>query len=144
MWTSSEFDALSTKELYEVLELRVNVFVVEQTCPYPELDGMDYEAIHIQYREEGKLYGYCRVLPPGKYAEPSIGRVIVESSKRGSGLANDLMTRAVEEAVKHYHDLPIRLCAQAHLQSFYRRFGFETISEEFLEDGIPHVYMIRN
>ena len=144
MWTSSEFDALTTRELYELLELRVNVFVVEQTCPYPELDGMDYDAIHIQYHEEGKLYGYCRVLPPGKYKEPSIGRVIVDASKRGSGLANDLMTRAVEEAVTHYPNQSIRLCAQAHLQSFYRRFGFETVSAEFLEDGIPHVYMIRN
>ncbi|MFC4354873.1 GNAT family N-acetyltransferase [Chryseomicrobium palamuruense] len=144
MWTSSEFDALSTKELYEILELRVNVFVVEQTCPYPELDGMDYDAIHIQYREHGKLLAYCRVLPPGKYAEPSIGRVIVEESKRGSGLANDLMIRAVEETENRYKESSIRLCAQAHLQSFYRRFGFETVSEEFLEDGIPHVYMIRN
>lgn len=144
MWTASEFDALSTKELYEILKLRVDVFVVEQNCPYPELDGMDYDALHIQFREEGKLVAYCRVLPPGKYEEPSIGRVIVDASKRGSGLANELMELAVTEAVKRYSEQPIRLCAQAHLQTFYGRFGFETVSEEFLEDGIPHVYMIRN
>lgn len=143
MWTYKKFDELTTAELYQLLKLRVDVFVVEQNCPYPELDGMDQDALHIQYIQDEELLAYCRILPPGKYEQPSIGRVIVRADQRGTGLANELMTQSVAKSQELYSGQMVRLCAQAHLQNFYGRFQFETISEEFLEDGIPHVYMLK-
>lgn len=143
MWTCKKFHELTIEEFYQVLKLRVDVFVVEQNCPYPELDNMDQEALHIQWREENELLAYCRILPPGKYEEISIGRVIVRKDKRGSGIAQQLMKQAIDKTYETYGLKPIRLCAQAHLQKFYGSFGFTTVSEEFLEDDIPHVYMIK-
>lgn len=143
MWTCKKFHELTLDELYQSLKLRSDVFVVEQNCVYPDIDNFDQESLHIFYRENEEIHAYCRVVPSGKYEELSIGRVIVRMDKRGTGLAQQLMTKALESVDNEFGNQPIRLCAQAHLQNYYGAFGFKTISEEFLEDGIPHVYMIK-
>ncbi|WP_342526378.1 GNAT family N-acetyltransferase [Chryseomicrobium sp. FSL W7-1435] len=143
MWTCKKFHELTVNELYEALKLRADVFVVEQNCVYPDIDNYDQASLHISYNQDDDLQAYCRIVPAGKYEEVSIGRVIVRKEKRGSGLAQELIKQALQAVESEYGQQPIRLCAQAHLQSFYGSFGFQAISEEFLEDGIPHIYMLK-
>ncbi|MDO9378563.1 MAG: GNAT family N-acetyltransferase [Nocardioidaceae bacterium] len=137
---SLTWDEMSSRTAYAVMRLRVDVFVVEQTCPYPELDGRDLEpdALHLVATEGDDVVGTLRVL-----AEPDggsrVGRVCVARDARGSGLAGRLMEAAHELAGA----APTVLDAQAHLQHWYARFGYSAVSEEFLEDGIPHVTMRR-
>ncbi len=130
---------LSGREVYEILRLRVDVFVVEQDCPYHEVDGRDLEtdALHLWLTDDNGITSYLRVLsaPDGK----RIGRVVTRIDARGLGLSAQLMTVAVERYGHH----TLVLDAQSHLQDFYRRFGFEPCSAEFIEDGIAHVTMSR-
>ncbi len=130
---------LSGSEVYDILRLRVDVFVVEQNCPYHEVDGRDLEhdALHLWLADAEGISAYLRVLsaPEGR----RIGRVVTRADARGRGLSAQLMGTAV---ARFGHE-PLQLDAQAHLQDFYRRFGFEPASDEFLEDGIPHVTMKR-
>ena len=141
-WSCEKFEALSSHKLYEILKLRVNVFVVEQNCPYPEIDGNDYEAIHVSYADEKGIAAYTRLLPKGvKYEDPSIGRVIVRSDLRGTGIAHKLMENAVNYVLTEWQPEKIRLQAQTHLAKFYEKHGFEVISEPYTEDQIPHVDM---
>ena len=143
-WQIKQFNQLDIHELYNVLKLRVEVFVVEQNCPYPEIDDHDQQALHVIYQTENGIEAYCRIVPAGeKYDICSIGRVIVRKESRGMGLARELMIKAITEAERRLDVNTIKICAQSHLQSFYQSVGFETISKEFEEDGIPHVYMIR-
>lgn len=144
MWKLNKFDELTVKQLYSYLQLRVNVFVVEQKCPYPELDGYDEKAFHLAYIENEKLLAYARILPPGvKYDRISIGRVIVSIEARGRGIAKELMKESLVFIQKNWSYQEVQLQAQSHLRSFYGSFGFESISEDYDEDGIPHVDMIR-
>jgi ElaA protein len=123
-WQSKAFDRLTVNELYDVMRLRMAVFVVEQQCCYQDADSLDP--------------------PPGlRYAEPSIGRVVVDSHFRGSGIGRSLMTRGIEITSATYPTLGIRLSAQKYLDRFYRSFGFSTEGDDYLEDGIPHVEMYR-
>lgn len=141
-WSYKAFSELSGYEVYEILKLRVAVFVVEQECPYHEVDGNDYDAIHVSCLDEKGIAAYARLLPEGvKYGEPSIGRVIVRQDLRGTGLANTLMEQAVRYITAEWNPDKIRLQAQTRLADFYGRHGFEVISESYLEDGIPHVDM---
>ncbi len=143
-WQIKQFNELDIHELYSILKLRVEVFVVEQNCPYPEIDDCDQGAIHLMYVSNNQIEAYCRIIPAGeKYSLCSIGRVIVKEEARGKGLARELMNRAIEEIEKQWDVDTIQICAQSHLQKFYRSVGFNTISDEFDEDGIPHVYMTR-
>ena len=142
-WSYQNFNALSGSEVYEVLQLRVSVFVVEQACPYQEIDGYDQASIHISCRDEKGIAAYARLLPAGvKYPDPSIGRVIVRNDLRGSGLADKLMTAALDYVVREWSPKKVKLQAQQHLEGFYIRHGFETISKPYVEDTIPHVDMI--
>ncbi|QEY21892.1 GNAT family N-acetyltransferase [Psychrobacillus sp. AK 1817] len=142
-WDLKKFSELDINYLYEILKLRVEVFVVEQNCPYPELDNYDQHALHLSYKENNEIIAYCRIIPGGhKYEECSIGRVIVKEHARGRGLARILMLEAIEKAERTWNVPSIRICAQSHLQKFYHSVGFHTISNEFEEDGIPHVYMM--
>ena len=144
-WELKKFSELNTHQLYEILKLRVEVFVVEQNCPYPELDDCDQQALHLYYKEADEILAYCRIIPAGgKYEESSLGRVIVKEKARGKGLARVLMQKAIEVIETSWKLPAIKLCAQSHLQKFYQSVGFRTISDEFDEDGIPHVYMIRS
>lgn len=137
------FDEISGRELYEILELRVNVFIVEQNCPYSEIDGNDFEAIHITYRDRTGIAAYTRLLPKNvKYEEPSIGRVIVRSDLRGTGLGHELMENAKHYILDNWKPTLIYLQAQTHLESFYTQHGFKARSKPYNDDGIPHVDMV--
>lgn len=141
-WKTYHFEELTTKDLYEVLKLRVDVFVVEQNCPYPELDNLDQQSIHLLCREDGVIQSYARLVPAGaKYDLPSIGRVIVRKEARGRGLAKELLERSIDYILTEWKSKAIQLQGQVYLQEFYQSFGFQPVSESYDEDGIPHVDM---
>lgn len=141
-WKLYRFDELTATELYEMLKLRVDVFVVEQNCPYPELDNLDQQSVHLAYRENGKILAYARLVPGEiKYGVPSIGRVIVDPAARGRGLSRELMNRSVDFIFTEWQPSEIRLQGQLYLKEFYQSFGFNPISDVYDEDGIPHVDM---
>ncbi|WP_064691705.1 GNAT family N-acetyltransferase [Rhizobium aegyptiacum] len=138
------FDELSARELYDLLRVRVDVFVVEQNCPYPELDGKDIDALHLRLLEGTQLLGAVRILKPYEPQDPSkIGRVVVSPAHRGKRLGNALMREAITACERLHPENPIALSAQAHLRRFYESFGFVGTAQEYLEDGIPHIDMIR-
>jgi len=145
-WYAKTFHELSIQELYDVLKLRVDIFVVEQNCPYEEIDGKDNQAIHILGYKDVELTAYCRVFPPGAYydTEASIGRVAVARRYRKSGLGIALMKQGMNYLKQHCHNPPIKLAAQLYLEKFYHDLGFETISEVYPWDGIDHVDMNRD
>ncbi|MFV8783761.1 GNAT family N-acetyltransferase [Microbulbifer sp. SA54] len=143
----STFDQLSAAELYEILRIRQEVFVVEQDCAYQDADGKDQCAWHLacwDYTTESPtLLAYLRVVFPGKkYPEPSIGRVLTTHSARGTGLGRELMRTAIENTQREYPESPIRISAQLYLEKFYTDLGFEQVSEPYDEDGIPHIEMV--
>ncbi|TVL18270.1 GCN5 family acetyltransferase [Shewanella xiamenensis] len=144
-WQILKFNQLTANTLYEILKLRVDVFVVEQACAYPELDDKDRhpETQHlIGLSPAGELLTYARILPPGlSYPEASIGRVVVSSAGRGKGLAMPLMQRAIESALSTWPKAGIQIGAQDYLKNFYQKLGFNICSEMYLEDGIPHIDM---
>ena len=133
------FDELDTRTAYAVWRLRQDVFVVEQDCPYPDLDGRDDEpgTRHVLLRERDELLGYLRVLDDGDHAR--IGRVVLTSAARGRGLADPLM----QAALSAIGERPVVLDAQSPLAGWYASFGFEVTGPEFLDDGIPHLPMRR-
>ena len=135
----ASFRDLDTTTLYAILRLRSEVFVVEQHCPYPELDGRDLEpaARHVWVSYDGQPVAYLRVLDDGSHAR--IGRVCVAEAHRGGGVARTLMRAALEVV----GDRPSRLSAQSYLVGWYERLGYAADGPEFLEDGIPHVPMVR-
>ena len=141
-WKTYRFDELTARKLYEVVKLRVDVFVVEQNCPYPELDDLDQQSIHLLYSENGEILAYARLVPAGvKYELPSIGRVIVREEARGRGLAKQLLERSIDYIFTEWKAPAIQLQGQVYLQEFYRSFGFQPVSDSYDEDGIPHVDM---
>ena len=136
------FNDLTAKELYEILRLRVDVFVVEQKCSYSEVDGKDLDAWHLWFEDEDGIAGYLRLLAPGvSFKEASIGRVIAK--KRRCGIGSKLMQAGIEKMKEIYGDTDIRIEAQVYAREFYERAGFVKVSEEFLDDGIPHIEMLR-
>ncbi|HEL9642871.1 MULTISPECIES: GNAT family N-acetyltransferase [Streptococcus] len=142
-WEIKAFDQLSLQELYGILTLRVDVFVVEQACPYPEVDGKDPNCLHLLGTDEGELVAYLRILPAGlSYDEVSIGRVVIKSSHRGKGLGRPMMGQAIHFITNEWKESQIKIGAQAHLEKFYSSLGFEPVSEVYLEDGIPHLDML--
>jgi len=143
-WTIKRFDELTVDELYNILQLRNEVFIVEQNCVYNDLDGKDQSAWHLMAAEDDKLVAYTRILPPGvSYSDPAIGRVATSSSKRRSGLGRELMKRSIEACEKFFGKISITLSAQVYLQNFYESFDFIVVGEEYLDDGIPHIKMSR-
>lgn len=146
-WTSKAFTELSATELYAVMQLRVDVFILEQKCFYRELDGWDAQCMHLMAfdRKKETLAAYSRIVPPGlSFAEPAIGRVITGAGYRGVGLGQELMERSIALCQELYPKQPIRIGAQAHLQAFYGALGFRADSEIYDEDGIPHLEMLRS
>ncbi len=142
--TIKTFDQLSTTELYDILQLRSEVFVVEQDCVYQDIDGKDQKALHVLGEKDGKLIAYTRCFKPGDYfKEASIGRVVVSESQREYKLGNTIMAASIEAINKQYNTKVIKLSAQCYLNKFYNNLGFKAIGEEYLEDGIPHVTMIK-
>ena len=142
-FTLKTFNQLTNTELYSILQERTNVFVVEQNCPYPEVDGKDAQSYHLYKAENGEIIAYLRILPPGvSYAELSIGRVLVKKEYRGRKLAHELMERALQFIEAELNEITVKIQAQDYLRNFYSSFGFEAISEVYLDDGIPHVDML--
>lgn len=137
------FSELSQKELYDILQARSEVFVVEQNCVYQDADGYDERSLHVVIPFEGKIGAYCRIVSPGlKYPEWSIGRVLTSRHARGQKLGHAL-TKTALDAVASRGGGDIRISAQAYLQKFYESHGFVRTGEEYLEDNIPHVEMLR-
>lgn len=137
------FEKLPNTELYRILQLRAEVFVVEQNCPYQDLDEFDLEAFHIcGYRHE-ELIAYSRILKPGaKFLGPSIGRVVTKKLMRNSGVGKLLMQASIQQCTVSWRDRNIYLSAQERLKAFYVSLGFEINSDSYLEDGIPHIEML--
>ena len=144
-WTWTRFGGLSGDDVYDMLALRSVIFVVEQDCVYLDPDGLDRDAWHLLGRDaESKLLAYVRVVDPGrKYAQPSIGRVVVDPSQRGTGLGHVLIAEALRRCEATWPGAPNRIGAQAHLQGFYGRHGYVAVGEVYLEDDIEHVDMER-
>lgn len=139
------YSTLTTDQLYALLRLRAEVFVVEQDCPYQDLDDKDQPAIHLLgMTNDGRLAAYTRLLDKGiSYAAyASIGRVITAPFARGKGLGRPLMVESIRQLHLAYGEQPVKISAQAHLQAYYGSVGFETVTEEYMEDGIPHVGMV--
>ncbi|PYE87464.1 GNAT family N-acetyltransferase [Phyllobacterium leguminum] len=137
----SGLDGLAPRNLYAMLKLRVDTFIVEQNCPYPELDGKDLDAAHLRVLDNGDLAAYLRVLPPVGDGSARIGRVIVAPSHRGRKLGEKIMREAIAKCRERFPGRAIDLSAQSHLRAFYGSFGFVPVSDEYAEDGIPHVDM---
>lgn len=145
-WHTLHHSALSTRDLYALLELRSRVFVVEQNCAYQDVDGQDLSADthHLLARQDGQLLAYLRLLDPSTQGgEVAIGRVLTAPAARGSGLGHALMEHAIEACTRLWPGRPIYLSAQAHLQGYYGRYGFLAVTEPYLEDNIPHIGMRR-
>lgn len=142
-WEIKAFDQLSLQELYTILTLRTNVFVVEQACPYPEVDGKDPNCLHLLGTINGELVAYLRILPAGlRYDKVSIGRVVIKPSHRGKGLGRLMMEQAIHCITNEWKESQIIIGAQAYLEKFYQSLGFEPVSEVYLEDDIPHLDML--
>ncbi len=144
-WKIKRFETLSLIELYEVLQLRAEVFVVEQNCVYQDVDGKDYKAIHLIGEHNGKTVAYARLFQPGDYFEAaSIGRVVVSPAYRHLKLGHELMREAIQAISKEFSENQITISAQLYLQKFYESHGFVKTSETYLEDDIPHIEMKRS
>ncbi|MDL0435879.1 MULTISPECIES: GNAT family N-acetyltransferase [unclassified Niallia] len=142
-WNLKAFNELNTVEMYTFLQERTAVFVVEQNCPYLEVDGKDIESYHLFAQLDGEIAAYARILPAGvSYKEASIGRVLVKKAYRGQGLAYDLLKKAIMFIQDDLNETAIKIQAQSHLEKFYASFGFKSISSSYLEDNIPHIDML--
>ena len=144
-WWYGRFAALSVDDIYDALALRSQVFVVEQNCVFLDADGADRASGHLLGRDDtGVLHGYLRIVDPGvKFAELSIGRVITSEASRGTGLGHRLIDEGINRCTVAWPGQPIRIGAQARLQSFYARHGFVREGRDYMEDGIPHCEMLR-
>lgn len=137
-----KFNELTLEELYEILKLRSEVFVVEQNCIYNDIDGKDLTSSHIMIKENGKIKAYLRALQPGvSYEDASLGRVLVSPDARGKGYAKAIVTKGVEYILNNFNTTKITIGAQEYLKNFYSEIGFKPISEIYDEDGIPHLDM---
>ncbi len=144
MWQFKSFDALTKAELYAVLQLRADVFVVEQKCVFRDMDGADNRAMHLLGQQGNQLVAYARCFQAGvTFAEASIGRVLAHCSVRGTGVGHALMRQAIDRLQQHWGRQPVRIGAQAHLKSFYTQHGFVDTGEPYVEDGIDHLEMLR-
>lgn len=141
----SAFKQLSIVELYQILQLRTEVFVVEQNCVYQDIDGKDQKAMHIIGMFDDKIVAYARIFKPGDYFEnASIGRVVVDANYRERKWGHDLIRASIAGIVRHFGESPITISAQLYLQKFYESHGFIVVGETYLEDGIPHIEMLRS
>lgn len=142
-WKLKKFNELTIDELYKILKARNEVFILEQTCPFLDCDDKDRQSIHLFLEKNNEVIAYCRLLPKGvAYSQSSIGRVLVSKNYRGKNLAKELMEEAINYILNIMKEKEIKIQAQAYLFKFYSSFGFIPVSEEYVEDDIPHVDMI--
>lgn len=137
------FGELTNGELYDILKARVDVFVVEQKCPYPEIDGKDKDAYHIMLRDERGIAAYLRVLKSGvSFPEPALGRIL--TTRRGEGLGARIVSEGIKFVEEKLGAEKIRIEAQVYARGFYEKLGFLQCSEPFMDDGIEHIEMLRD
>ena len=142
-WYYKAFNELTPHELYAFLQLRSEVFVVEQNCIFPDMDGKDPHSHHIMGWEDHKLIAYARILPPGiSYGESSIGRIVTSPTARGKGIGRELLRRSIETLYTLHGKAVIRIGAQHYLKGFYESFGFRQTGSIYLEDNIEHIEML--
>ncbi|HEY1022158.1 MAG TPA: GNAT family N-acetyltransferase [Flavisolibacter sp.] len=142
-WIEKKFETLTPYQLYAILQLRNEVFVVEQNCVFQDADDKDQESYHLMGFWNNKLVAYTRLVPPGHiYTEASIGRVVTSPSVRRSGAGKELMQQSINRCYHLFGKGPIRIGAQFYLKNFYESFGFQQGSDIYLEDGIEHIYMV--
>lgn len=144
-WTTKHFSELTAREYFDVLYLRTEIFVVEQDCPYQEVDHKDQKAYHLWGETgTGEVIAVSRILPQGvSYDEVSIGRVALKKEYRGKGIADEMMLKTFQFIQQEFGAVPIRISAQEYLINFYHKHGFNQIGKIYLEDNIPHVEMLR-
>ncbi|MEC9490179.1 MAG: GNAT family N-acetyltransferase [Halanaerobiales bacterium] len=137
------FSELNKQELYKIIEARINIFVVEQNCPYQECDNKDQDSFHLFYLDQNQIAAYLRIIPPGiSYQEASIGRVLVKKEYRRKGLGFKMMEAAVAFIKNNFDSEAVRISAQEYILNFYQELGFKVVSDRYLEDDIPHYQMI--
>ncbi|MFC0351988.1 GNAT family N-acetyltransferase [Undibacterium danionis] len=143
-WQICRFQELTVQQLYAILRARSAVFVVEQNCPYLDMDDADQDSQHlIAWSDDQQVAAYLRIVPPGlKYPEASLGRVMTSQFARGTGIGKELLRRGVAACQQLHPEHAIRIGAQQYLEKFYQSFGFVTVSDMYLEDDIPHVEML--
>lgn len=142
-WVLKKFEDLTPHELYVIMQLRNEVFVVEQNCAYQDADNKDLHSFHLMGWKDNKLVAYTRLLPPGlSYPEPSIGRVVTSPSVRKEGYGRELMKTSIDNIYNLFGHQPVRIGAQLYLKNFYASLGFQQTSDVYLEDGIEHIEMI--
>ena len=142
-WTYRSFNELTLEELYAILQLRNEVFVVEQNCPYQDADDKDQKSFHLMGWVEKELVAYTRIIPQGiSYTEASIGRVATSQKYRALGIGRKLMERSIESAFSQFSCTEIKIGAQVYLQKFYTSLGFIQTSDVYLDDNIPHIEML--
>ena len=143
IWTCKKFEELTVNELYKILTLRSEVFVVEQNCVYLDTDNKDAESYHLFRADENKVIAYARLMPVGlSYPEVSIGRVVTHAQQRNNGMGKLLMQQAIEQCFKIFNCNTIKIGAQLYLIKFYTNLGFVQVSDPYLEDGIAHIEML--
>jgi ElaA protein len=141
-WTIKSFESLSVYELYDILRLRSEIFVVEQNCVYLDLDGKDQKALHLFGTFEGQIVAHARLFKPGiSFIHASIGRVTVDAKHRDKKWGHELMHQAIAGVFEHFGEIEITIGAQLYLKKFYESHGFVQTSEMYLEDDIPHIQM---
>jgi len=144
LWVLKFFDALTPHELYAILQLRNAVFVVEQSCVFQDADDKDQDSHHLMGFDNNSLIAYTRLLPPGlAYAQASIGRVVTAQAVRRYGVGKKLMQQSIDSIYQLFGTGTIKIGAQLYLKSFYESFGFVQTGEPYLEDGIKHIYMLK-
>ena len=144
-WTFKKFDKLTARELYAIMQLRNEVFVVEQNCVYQDADNKDQQSMHLCGWDAEKLVAYTRIIPPGiSYKEASIGRVVTSPAYRNTGAGRQVMKESISLTLSAFNCNEIKIGAQVYLTKFYQSLGFVPCSDEYLEDGIPHIEMILN
>jgi len=144
IWKQKKWEELNKKNLHEILQIRSEVFVVEQKCVYQDIDNKDPKAIHLYGKIKNKIVAYSRIFNEGDfYKEISFGRALVLKNQRGKGLGDELVQKSIEIIKGNWPNKKVKISAQAHLNNFYKKHGFIEKGKEYLEDGIPHVSMER-
>ncbi|HWB24454.1 MAG TPA: GNAT family N-acetyltransferase [Chitinophagaceae bacterium] len=143
-WRCKKFNDLTVEELYAIMRLRNEVFVVEQNCVFQDADNKDQHCYHLAAWQKNNIAAYARLVPPGIiYAEPSIGRVITAASFRGTGIGRGLLQQAIVNCTLIFGEKTIKIGAQLYLKKMYESFGFQQLGDIYLEDGIEHIHMLR-
>lgn len=141
---TKSFQDLTNQELYQILQLRTEVFVVEQECVYQDMDGKDIKALHVIGTKKNEIIAYTRIFSSGDYMDhASIGRVVVRKSRREGGYGKEIMLASIKAIKDNFKETTIYISAQTYLQNFYNELGFTTIGETYLEDDIPHILMVK-